>query len=105
MFVYRDEIAAWRKILKLRDDQTILISFSWSSDEDLRMARLFPEHMACDTIFGVTRKHRDMFVVAGINGHNKLFTAMRCFMPSKETKACQWAMITVLRHLVTDTIL
>ena len=83
MFVYRDEIAAWRKIFKLRDDQTILVASTWCNDEDLSMARVFPEYMDCDTTFGVTREQRNMFVLADIDGHNKRFTNMCCFMPSK----------------------
>ena len=55
--------------------------FAWCSDEDLRIARMIPEYMACDTKFGVTRDERNLFVVTGIDGHNKVFTAMRFFMP------------------------
>ena len=38
---YRDEIAAWRKALKLGDNHNILVAFAWCSDEDLRMAGIF----------------------------------------------------------------
>ena len=76
MSIYRDEISAWCKSLKLGDNQTILVTFAWCSDEDLRMARTFPEYMAYDTTFGVTKEQRSMFVVAGIDGHNKLLTTM-----------------------------
>ena len=58
----------------------------WSI-EDLRLAGLFPEYMACDTTFGVTKQQRNLFIVADIGGHNKVCTAMRCFITSKETKA------------------
>ena len=64
-----------------------------------------PEYMACDTTFGVTKEQRSLFVIARIDGHNKVFTNMRYFMCSKETKAYHWAMKTELRHLVIDTTL
>ena len=99
------EIAAWRKALKLGDNHNILVAFTWCSDEDLRMTGMFPEYMACDTTFGVIKEHRNLFVVAGIDGHNKVFTTISCFVTSKETKAYHWVMRTALHHLVTDTTL
>ena len=41
MYTYNDEISDWRRNLKLRDDQTILVAFAWCNDEDLRLARIF----------------------------------------------------------------
>ena len=90
MSVYKDETAAWREDLKLGDNYNILVAFSLYSNEDLRMARIFPEYMAGDTTFGVTKEQRNLFVVADIDGQNKVFTTMRCFR-------------TDLRYLVTDT--
>ena len=61
--------------------------------------------MVCDTTFGVTREQNDLFAVTGIDIHNKVLTAMRCFLPSKEIKAYYWAMKTDLRYIITDTTL
>ena len=83
----------------------MLVAFVWLSNEDLCLSIMFPEYMACDTIFGVTREQSNLFVVAGINRHNTFVIAIRCFVSSKETKAYLWAMITSLRHLVLDKIL
>ena len=60
---------------------------------------------ACDTAFGVTKEQRNLFTVAGIDGHNKMFITMRCFIPSKEIKVYYWAIRTALQYLVTDTTL
>ena len=81
------------------------MAFAWCIDEDLRLSIMFPEHMAYDTTFGVTKEQKNLFVVDGIDGNNKVFTTMRCFMTSKETKVYYWVMRTDLRHLVTDKIL
>ena len=61
--------------------------------------------MAFDTKFGVTKEQKNLFGFAGIYGHNKVFTAMCYFMPSKETKAYHWEMRPSLQHLVTDKTL
>ena len=76
------------------------MAFVWCSNEDIRMARMFPEYMACDTTLDAKKEQRTLFVVAGIDDDNKFFTDMRCFVSSKETTAYHWAMKTTLRHLV-----
>ena len=101
--VYKDEVEAWRKLLQVGDTQKILVAFAWCHDEELRAANMFPEFLACDTTFGVTKEQRNLFLFAGIDGNNKVFTAFRCFMPSKETRAYNWALRVALRHLLSDT--
>ena len=66
---------------------------------------MFLEYLACDTIYGVTKRQRGILVVSGIYGYNKGFTAMRYFMPSKETKAYNFPMRAALQYLVIDTTL
>ena len=41
--VYTEKISAWRRNIKLCDDQTILVVFAWCSN-DLRFVRFFPEY-------------------------------------------------------------
>ena len=103
--VYQDDIESWRKLLKVGDSQQILVAFAWCHDEELRRAKMFPEFLACDTTFGVTKEQRNLFLFAGIDGNNKVFTAFRCFMPSKETRAYNWALRVAFRHLLGDSIL
>ena len=83
----------------------MLVVFAWCRDEDPRLAIILSEHMNCDTTFSAKKEQRNIFIVTGIDGHNKVFTTIRCFMSSKETKAYHWEMITALQHPVTDTIL
>ena len=40
---------------------------------------MFPEFMGCDTTFGVTREQRNLFLSAGVDGNNKVFTAFHKF--------------------------
>ena len=42
IYVYNDQVEAWRKELKIGDDDKLLISFAWCHDEELRAARMFP---------------------------------------------------------------
>ena len=50
--VYHDEITEWRKLLQLRDETQLLVSFAWCHDEQLRLVRMYPEFLGCDTTFG-----------------------------------------------------
>ena len=83
----------------------MLVAFAWCSDKDLHLPRAISEYTTCDTIFGVTKEQRNLFIFSGIDGHNKVFTTMRCFVPSKETKKYHWVLRTALRHIVKDTTL
>ena len=80
-------ILDWCKALKLLYDQTLLLVFVCCSDEYLRLARIFPEYMACNTTFVVTKEQMNPFLIADIDGNNKVFNTMRCFMLSKREQA------------------
>ena len=103
--VYGSDVAEWRKALKVKDDTKILVAFAWCHDEELRLARMFPEFFACDTTFGVTKEQRNLFLFAGVDGNNKAFPLLHCFMPSKEVKAYSWVMNVALPYLVTTQTL
>ena len=72
--VDQTEVESWRKLLKLYNTNKLLVAFAWCYDDELQNARKFPESWACDTTFGVTREQRNLFLIAGIDGNNKVFT-------------------------------
>ena len=74
--VYHDEINEWRKLLQLADETQLLVAFAWCHDDQLRLVRMYPEFLACDTTFGVTKEQRNLFLFAGIDGNNNKFSAM-----------------------------
>ena len=74
--VYQDEIATWRKQLSISDATQILVSFAWCHDEQLRLTRMYPEFLACDVTFGVTKEQRNLLVFVGVDSNNKTFPAM-----------------------------
>ena len=98
--VYQNEVESWRKLLKVGNENKLLVAFAWCHDDELQNARKFPEFWACDTTFGVTKEQRNLFLVAGIDGNNKVFTIFRCFMPSKEARAYNWALRIAFKNLI-----
>ena len=79
-------MSTWREQLKITDEDQLLDVFAWFNDDELRAARTFPEFMVCDIAFGVTKEQRKLFMFAGIDGNNKVFTAFHFYMPSKEAR-------------------
>ena len=81
------------------------VGFVWCHDEELRFCSMFSEFLGCDTTFGVTKERRNLFLIAGIDANNKVFTCFHCFMPSKQARAYHWALRVAARHLLTDNVL
>lgn len=94
------EIESWRKELKLGENNQILVAFAWSHTEESRKFCMFPEFLALDLTFGVNRQKGPLLVISGVDGHNKSFTAFRCFMPAKTKIAYKWAIHSALPFVV-----
>ena len=93
----------WRDSLTLSKKQGgILVTFAWRHDEELRNAEMYPEFLASDITFGVNTERRDLLLVCGIDGRNRIFTAFRCFIPSKQEQAYTWIFDEALPHLLTN---
>jgi hypothetical protein len=103
--VYQNEIKSWRHQLKVPNSEQILVAFAWCHDEEFRSVKMFPEFLAVDMTFGVNKQQRNLLLIAGIDGHNSVFTAFHCFMPSKQTCAYAWALQEAARHLLTEKVL
>ena len=98
-------ITNWRDSLKLSSSNDVLVAFAWSHDEELKKAEMYPEFLSVDVTFGVNRERRELLLVAGIDGRNKVFTAFRCFIPSKQEHAYTWIMNQAVTHLLTANTL
>ena len=81
------------------------MAFAWCHDDELQNARKFPEFWACDTTFGVTKEQLYLFFIAGIDENIKVFTLFRCFMPSKEARVYNWALMIAFKNLVGELAL
>ena len=103
--VYQQEVESWRKLLKVGNSNKVLVAFAWCHDDKLQNARKLPECWACDTTFGVTKEQCNLFLVAGIDGNDNFFAIFRCFMPSKEARAYNWALRIAFKNLVGELAL
>ena len=80
--------------------QKILVAFAWCHEEELCFCQIFSEFLGCDVTFGVTKERIKLFLIAGIDVNNKIFTCFHSFMPSKQASACHWDLRVVERHFL-----
>ena len=98
--VYQNEVESWRKLLKVGNDDKLLVAFAWCHDDELQNAKKFPEFWASDTTFGVTKEQRNLYLVAGIDDNNKVFTMFQYSMPTKEARVYNWALRIAFKNLI-----
>ena len=103
--MYTVDVEAWRNELKVSDSGKMLISFAWCHDKELRFCQMFPEFLGCDVTFGMTKERRNVFLIAGIDANNKVFTCFHCFMPLNQARAYHWALRVAAQYLLTDNVL
>ena len=89
--MHKDQAEVWRKELKVRDDEQLLVVFVWCHDEELRISRMFPEFWGCDKTFSVTKEQIHLFLFTGIYGNDTVFILFHYVMPSGEARAYHWA--------------
>ena len=100
----KKDIECWRKQLKIGDSKEILVSFGWCHDDEKRNFLMFPEIVGTDMTFGLNKERRNLVTFVGINGSKKAFTCFRCWMPSKQMVAYQWAINVAFPTLMSQKI-
>ena len=95
----------WRQQLKLSHTNDILVAFAWCHDNEIRNTEMYPEFLGADITFGVNRQKRELLLVVGIVVNNKVFTAFRCFIPSKQEHPYTWIFNEAIPHLLTNDVL
>ena len=66
---------------------------------------MLPDFLACGVTFGVNKEQRNMFLIVGVDGNNKVFTVFHCFLSSKQMRIYSWVLNVATRHLLTDNVL
>lgn len=96
-----------RESMKVKDGQDILFAFAWTTKKEAEMARKFPEIFVMDVTEKTNIEKRGTFVVTGIDGNNKIFIALHCFMPNGFMETYDWIYdyafpLLVGEHIITD---
>ena len=98
-------IKNWRESLRLKDSNDILVCFAWAHDDEIKAAEMYPEYIAADVTFGVNRERRELFLAVGVDGRNRVFTAFRSFIPSKQEQAYTWILNEAMPSLLSNDVL
>mmetsp|Transcript_15000 Transcript_15000/g.28232 ORF Transcript_15000/g.28232 Transcript_15000/m.28232 type:complete len:809 (-) Transcript_15000:162-2588(-) len=79
-----------RESMKIKEGQDILLAFAWTTKKEAEMAHKFPEIFMMDVTEKTNIEKRGTFVVTGIDGNNKIFIALHCFMPNGFMETYDW---------------
>jgi hypothetical protein len=79
-----------RQTMKINDGQDVLLAFAWTTAKEAEMAKKFPEVFVMDVTEKTNVEKRGTFIVTGIDGNNKIFIALHCFMPNGFMETYDW---------------
>ena len=78
----------------LSGDDRLLLFFLYASEEEIRLVRMHPEFVCCDTTFGTNNEKKELLTLAFLDGNNKGFNGGRAFIPSSQV----WVFDTIFKH-------
>jgi hypothetical protein len=84
------DILSIHKSMQINDGQDVLLAFAWTTKKEEELARKFPEVFVMDVTEKTNIEKRGMFIVTGIDGNNKIFIALHCFMPNGYLESYNW---------------
>ena len=92
-----------QKVLKqmlVRDENThklkVVLAIGWARDDDLISFRKCPETIKLDCTFNTNREGRPLFNFVAKDANSKLYTVMRCLLPSEKSAVCNTIITSVL---------
>ena len=94
------DVEIWRESIGLNSSADVLVSLAWTTDDEKRKMIMFPEFLGTDMTFGLNKERRNLVTFVGVDGLNQSFIGCRCWMPSKQTIAYQWAVDIALPMLI-----
>ena len=62
----------------------VLLAVGWARDEDLRVFHKFPESIKLDCTANTNREQRPLFNLVCKDSNNRLYTVLRCLLPSEK---------------------
>jgi hypothetical protein len=69
---------------RLGPDGWLLVMFVFAGEEEMRLIRMHPEFIACDTTFGTNNEIKELFTVAIKDGNNHAHFGARAYIPNSQ---------------------
>ena len=95
--------SAQQKVLKqmlVRDENThklkVVLAIGWARDDDLMSFRKCPETIKLDCTFNTNREGHPLFNFVAKDANSKLYTVMRCLLPSEKSAVFNTIITSVL---------
>lgn len=94
------DIASLRSSMRLSNESDIMLLFAWSTDEQIRLAHLFPESLAADTTSATNNEKRELLLLCMLDSFNKGQIVLQCFLPSQKRYVFGWIFQDVIPTLL-----
>ena len=83
---FREDIIRQYTNTNLTKDGKLLVLFMYNTHEEMRLTRMHPEAFMIDTTHGTNKDRKELFTIAGKDGNNNGFNALRAYIPNQQ----QW---------------
>ena len=83
-------IGVIRESLKLNEGTDVLLALAWVSGEEKELIKRFPHLISADVTERTNAEKRSLYLFTGLDGNNKIFPALHCFMPNCSSEQYGW---------------
>ena len=94
-----------RRVLKVDNDQSLLLGLAWVNPKEVNLFSLFPEVVFCDVISDVNKDQRPLLTCTGKDSNGKMFTFLRAFLPNEKQWVFRWIFSNVFPNFLPKSLL
>ena len=81
----------------------VILAVGWARDSELSLFRKFPEVAKMDCTHSTNREERPLFNLVSKDTNNKLYTIMRCLLPSEKSAIFDSLLVSIIPKILGET--
>ena len=85
---------------KTTNDVEVILAVGWARDSELSLFQKFPEVAKMDCTHSTNREERPLFNLVGKDSNNKLYTIMRCLLPSEKSAIFDSLLVSIIPKIL-----
>ena len=88
---------------KTSHDVEVILAVGWARDSELALFRKFPEVAKMDCTHSTNREERPLFNLVGKDTNKKLYTVMRCLLPSEKGAIFDSLLVNIIPKILGES--
>ena len=84
---------------KSTNEVEVILAIGWARDNELSVFRKFPEVVKMDCTHSTNREERPLFNLVAKDSNNKVYTVMRCLLPSEKSAIFNSLLVTIIPQI------